>query len=483
MPKKYAFFLFLFFSYTAYSQDSLDYRVDLFGSVSSGKYTPFWMTSNTYGIVPLRPNNGYARGDLDWKHSFLSEVQIETEADIVAAVKHTSSFWFQQLYAAASYRNMVLFIGSKERYTSMLDKNLSMGDMTFSPNARPSPEINFSFSDYTTFPFTKRYIKFKADFAFGKALDNNYILRTKVLGATYTLNTLYHHKSLYIKWEDPTDRFPFFGIIGLEHAAQWGGRLSNFGNQPSSLKDLIRIILCHGGNSDATLGDQINVLGNHLGTYNVKIGFQGKKVQAALYKQHYYEDKSGLEMANWRDGIWGGEITFFNQQYLQKIVVEYLQTTNQSGPFLFLKYDWILYPKARGGGNDSYYNNGGYPNGWSYFGRAIGNPILTSPEYNADHSLGFEDNRVKAYHLGFDGNISDEVSYRTLFTEMSGWGTMTKPFLQKESDFSSLFECTYNPKKQKNWRFAVQVSFDIGDMYSDNFGCSVKISKSGIIGK
>jgi len=41
MLKKYAFFLFLFFACTVYSQDSLDYRVDLFGSVSTGKYTPF----------------------------------------------------------------------------------------------------------------------------------------------------------------------------------------------------------------------------------------------------------------------------------------------------------------------------------------------------------------------------------------------------------------------------------------------------------
>ena len=59
------------------------------------------------------------------------------------------------------------------------------------------------------------------------------------------------------------------------------------------------------------MSDQINVLGNHPGTYNVKIGYHGKMFQAALYKQHYYEDKSGLEMANRRDGIWGGEITFF----------------------------------------------------------------------------------------------------------------------------------------------------------------------------
>jgi len=483
MLKKYICFLFLFFVYTAYSQDSLNYRIDLYGSASSGKYTPFWMTSNTYGIVPLRPNNGYVRGDLAWKHSFSNDLQLQAEADVVATTKQTSSFWIQQLYAAASYRNIFFFIGAKERYNSMLDKNLSMGDMTYSTNARPSPEINFAFPNYTTLPYTKGYIQFKGDFAIGKAFDNNYILSTKNPGATYTINTLYHHKSLFFKWEDPNDHFPLFGIIGLEHAAQWGGWVSGFGDQPSSLKDLIRIILCHDGGSDATMSDQINVLGNHLGTYNVKIGYKGKTFQAALYKQHYYEDKSGLEMANWRDGIWGGEITFFNQTVLQKMVVEYLQTTNQSGPMHFLYYDWVLYPNSRGGGADNYYNNGGYLNGWSYFGRAIGNPVLTSPEYNDDHALGFKNNRMKAYHLGLEGKLSEEFSYRTLFTEMSGWGLMSKPFLTKETNFSSLLECSYHPKKQKDWHFAVQVSFDTGDMYGDDFGCSLKISKSGIIEK
>jgi hypothetical protein len=41
----------------------------------------------------------------------------------------------------------------------MLDKNLSMGDLTFSTNARPIPEINLAFPHYTNIPFTKEYLQ------------------------------------------------------------------------------------------------------------------------------------------------------------------------------------------------------------------------------------------------------------------------------------------------------------------------------------
>ena len=489
MLKKYISFLLLLFSFTCYSQDTLDYRLAFFGTASSGKYTPFWITSNTYGTVPLRANSGYIRGDLAWKHSFLSDIKLEAEADVLTAAKNTSSIWIQQLYAAAAYRNIYFFVGAKERYNSMLDKDLSMGDMTCSTNARPIPEINLAFPNYTNLPFTKGYLQFKADFAVGKSFDNNYILRTKDayglavknLEPLYTINMLWHHKSLFLKWEDTSGRFPFVGILGLEHAAQWAGwtNFGKFGQMPNTFKDLIRVVLAQNGDSHSILGEQINVLGNQLGTYNIKIAYKNKKFQAALYKQHYFDDKSGTELANWRDGIWGGEITFLNQPFLKKVVLEYLQTTNQSGPLHFLFYDVKLFPNARGGGDDDYYNDYCYISGWSYFGRSIGNALLTSPEYNANHALGFENNRVKALHLGLKGNITSEFSYRTLFSGMYGWGTSYLPFTKRKDNFSSLIECNYQPEKRKGWQIGIQAAFDTGDLYGNNFSCSLKISKSG----
>jgi len=486
MLKKYFLFLIIFFVYTAYSQNTFDYRFDVFGYAGIGDYNPFWVTSNTYGTVPLRPNSGYLRGDLSWKHLLNKDIKITAEADFLTAAKHTSSIWIQQLYAAVYFRNNIrLFIGNKENYNSMLDRNLSMGDMTYSKNARPMPEINFAFTNYTNIPFTKEFLQLKGDFAIGKSFDNDYIRRTKKPDALYSVDMLWHHKSLFFKLEDPDSAFPFYGILGIEHAAQWAGwtNYGDFGKSPASFRNFIRIVLCENGDSDAEQGEQVNVLGNHLGTYNFKLGFKNKKFQTSLYKQHYFDDNSGLELANWRDGIWGGEITFINQPFLKKIVVEYLNTTHQSGQLHFLFYNPELYPNARGGGNDNYYNNYFYVSGWSYFGRGIGNALLTSPEYNKDNDLIFKNNRVKAIHLGLEGEISSDLSYRTLFTKMQGWGIPYLPFTKRKDNFSSLIECIYKPDKQKGWEIALQASFDKGDLYGDNFGCSLKISKKGLIDK
>jgi hypothetical protein len=475
--------LFLFFSCIAHAQQKLDYRFDGFGSATKGNYTPFWMSSNTYGTVPLKPNNAYLRGNLTGSYSFSKKLKLEAEADVITAAKHTSSFWIHQLYAAVSFRNMRLLVGAKENYKSMLDKNLSMGDMTYSTNARPIPEINWAFPDYTTLPFTKGIVQFKGDFAVGKSMDNDYIFRTKNQDALYTYDILWHHKSLFLKGEDPDDRFPLSAILGLEHAVQWGGwsNYADFGKYPSSFMDFFRVMIPQGGGSQSIEGEQINALGNHLGTINMKLAYKAKTFQAALYKQHFFDDNSGLEMANWRDGIWGGELTFINQPFLRKMVLEFLQSTNQSGPMHFLHYEGHSYSRVRGGGNDDYYNNEFYAGGWSYFGRSLGNPLFASPEYNDDKTLYFKSNRLKVIHFGLQGNFSPELSYRTLFTGMHGWGTFNRPFLKQKNSFSSLIECIYKPEKYAGWQITLQFAFDKGGLYGDNFGCSLKLSKSGSI--
>ncbi|GHT54229.1 hypothetical protein FACS189451_06020 [Bacteroidia bacterium] len=477
--------LFLFLPFGSFAQRELDYKVETFGSMSSGNYTPFWMVSNTYGIVPLKPNNGYVRGSLTWEQSLNKNFQWEAGVDLIGAAKHSSSFWAHQFYAGFSFHALHVTVGAKERYNSILDKDLSVGDMSFSTNARPIPEVNIGFPEYTKVPHTKGIMKFKADFAIGKSLDNKYILGVKNSTTAYTTDILWHHKSLFLQWADPKEKFPWSFTFALNHAVQWGGWTSynDFGKLPGSFKDFVSIVLGKSGSGNALEGDQINVLGNHQGTLNVQLDYKAKDFLASLYKQHFYEDNSGLEYANWRDGIWGGSVAFNHCPFLKKIVLEFLNTTNQSGPMHFLDYNNFDGRHYRGGGNDDYYNHFYYTSGWAYYGRALGNPLLTSPEYNADGSLRFNNSRLKAIHLGMNGNIASGFSYRMLFTQMYAWGRMYIPFLNRKNNFSTLLECTYAPEKWNGWKIGVQFAFDRGNLYGDNFGGSVKISKSGGIGE
>ncbi|GHU90110.1 hypothetical protein FACS1894155_08020 [Bacteroidia bacterium] len=471
----------VFFTYHLHilAQDSLTYRIDAFASVAAKDITPFWMVNNTYGTVPLRSNNVYGRGDVYWSHYFNKDISIRSEIDLERASHHSSSFFIQQLYTSLSYKSLNLTVGAKEYYNSILYKNLSLGDFTYSPNARPIPEINLSVPEFVTVPYTKGILQAKGDFAVGKSTDSRYIERTVQPGKDYAKNILWHHKSLAIRLYDPKQHFPLSLIFGVVHAVQWGGWTSEegLGKLPHSSRDFYRIVMGKGGGDDASLGEQINVLGNHLGTYNLKIGYTNRNFDISAYKQHHFDDRSGMDYANWRDGIWGMECTLNNQIYLKKIVIESIYTLNQSGPMHFLTYN----RPARGGGNDDYYNHTQYISGWSHWGRSIGNPLLTSPEYSKDGIIYFQNNRVKGLHIGLEGIISTSFSYRILATGMYAWGRSSYPFLKRKDDFSSLFECNYIHPRLKDWKFSIQSAFDTGDLYGNNFGCSFKISKSGRI--
>jgi hypothetical protein len=191
-----------------------------------------------------------------------------------------------------------------------------------------------------------------------------------------------------------------------------------------------------------------------------------------------------MEFANWRDGNWGIECSFSKQSFLKKIVLEYIQTTNQSGPFHFpFRKEFPQETKVRIGGADNYYNHGYYTSGWSHFGHAIGSPLLTSPEYNRDGMLGFKDNRIKALHGGLKGSFSSGFLYRVLGTAKYGYGRIGMPFLKRLYALSGLVECSYICPKSKGWEFGIQFAVDKGSIYDNNIGCLFRIAKTGKVVK
>jgi hypothetical protein len=461
------------------------YKLEMFGSAAYQSTTPFLMHSNTYGTVPLDANNGGLRGGVNGFYRFNPNLSLEAGVDYL--VRNTDGInynrgkinsCFQQLYLSLDFNAFRLKLGSKEDYHSILDPALSSGDGMLSTNARPIPEINLSIPEFTAVPFTRGYLQVKGDFAAGKFIDDKYILSLINEKSSYVQRRLLHHKSIYLMLKK-TQAQSFFLILGGEDYAQWGGWHSKFGDQPQTLSDFWRIIKGSEGDERATVGDQINVLGDHLGTYSFKTGYTHSDWELSVYKQHFFTDKSGMEFANWRDGIWGIECTL-PLPYLKKWVFEHFNSTNQSGPFHF-PFSLPGRPdlKTRYGGGDSYYNHGLYSTGWSYFGRAIGNPLITSPEYNTNGSLGFNDTRIKAYHIGINGNISSNLSYRFISSYMEGYGTHGNPYLKKKQSFSNSLECNYVYPKWKNWTFTIQFAADAGDMYTNNLGCLLKIKKIG----
>jgi hypothetical protein len=463
------------------------YNIYAFSSFSTGGQTPFWMVSNRYGVAPLKANSGYLQAQVFHRRSLGSRFGFYAGIDMAAATRQYRSVSVQQLFAELAYDWLCLNIGSRggaDYHVSLMDASLSSGDMVLSPNARPIPEINLYASRFVNVPWTGGWLQVKGNFAVGRSFDADYLESFRQVRQDYIRHLLWHHKSFYFRINDTEGDFPVSMVTGLRHMAQWGGVSTNpvAGTQPHSLKDFMRIVIGKSGGNDASLSDQINVLGNHYGAYDVRLGYAhpGGGASLYVYYQHFFDDASGLKFDNSLDGLMGVQVDISACRWLNRILIERLNTMNQSGAFHFIDFDHDKYP-GYGGGGDNYYNNGEYTTGASYFNRSTGSPLLVSPEYNADGRLGFRHNRVVAWHLGAEGRMADDVSYRLLCSNVEGYGTAYAPALKRLRTLSFATEVSYSV--QNSWQFSVTLAADKGDLLGDHLGIGISVTKTGFLQK
>ena len=69
--------------------------------------------------------------------------------------------------------------------------------------------------------------------------------------------------------------------------------------------------------------------------------------------ENFYDDFSGMGKFNGWDGLWGIEYKKKDNQLISGLVLEYFQSTNQSGPMHGLDDSEV----KKTGGADDYYNN------------------------------------------------------------------------------------------------------------------------------
>lgn len=461
------------------------YRAEIFGSAATGLNTPFWITSNQYGVVPLNANNGYGRAGVFHQQTFGKGFRWGAGLDLVGSAPRYKNFYIQQVYASIGYKCLELTVGSKEQYESLLDRQMTTGDIMQSANARPMPEVNLQVPEFTVIPLTKGWLQFKGNFSVGRTFDNDYLEEFTKGRQVYVKNVLWHKKALYLQLKDTRGDFPLSAYIGIQHIAQWGGTSTNpkIGEQPHSFKDFIRVVLGREGGADATQSDQINVLGSHNIGYNFALAYNAKSWTLKGYHQHITSDKSGTEFYNGFDGLWGLQLDLPEFQWVNKVIFEYFTTMNQSGPFHYITFDHDKHP-GRGGGGDNYYNNGEYVAGMSYFNRGTGSPLIPAPEYNTDGRLGFKSSRVRDWHVGVAGQLSPQVSYRLFCTVMRSYGTPYSPFLKRKEGVSLLADVTYTHPKLPGWKFGGSIGADTGDVFGESStGFSLKVSKEGILKK
>lgn len=464
---------------TRSGQDSVSYFVEAKATFSGGDYTPFWLVNNLQGLGSVEKNNGYVRGAVFKAIDDNKRFSWGAGLDIAAGWNLTAPFSIHQAYAEVKYRSIDAFLGSKEIWGQFNNPKISSGNLFYSGNAMPVPQLRVGFFDYADFWGAKGWFAVKGYIAYGMFTDTDWQKSWAAPGSKRTADVLYHSKGLWLRGGN-TSVFPLQGEIGIEMATQFGGKSYKDGQtikMPHGFKNWVKAFFPSYGKRETFKGEQNTIEGNMLGAYDIVVSWLPKGDWGVkAYYEHYFEDQSQMTFEyGWKDGLYGIEATLPANRFVSSVVYEYLYTKDQTGA---VNHDATSSIPEQISGRDNYFNHSVYQ-GWHHWGMAVGNPLVLSPVYNPDHTLFFRTTRIEAHHLGFSGNPTPEIDYRVLLSYSRNWGTYAWPFPEIENSFNSLVEISWKPSKLKGWYFKGALAFDTGDLVGKSFGGMVTIGKSG----
>ena len=449
--------------------------------ISTNGETPFWLRANQYGILPNQSPIFTLRGSVssDYKKAITKEDQYKLSKfdwgyglNIVGNVGKENQFLIPEAYVKVKYGAFEIYAGRRKEIFGLVDSTLSSGSYIWSGNALPMPKVQISTPNFVPLPFTKGFLSFKGNYAHGW-FENS---RTDVK------NFYLHQKSLYFKLGKPDWKFHFYG--GFNHQVQWGGVLlypdpknefSIDGQVGSSLNDYVNVVT---GKSLAGVGDTtknggndaFNRSGNHLGTIDFGFDINTNNFSILCYRQSIFEDGSLAYLSNIADGLNGISIDIKKisdaKIRIQKIVVEYLNTTIQGGIGGSQETD------ARLRGQDNYFNNGVYRNGWIYNHQTIGTPFITQDEDSIIQSI--FNNRVESYFIGIDISAF-KIPLNVKFSYTNNYGTYGNPLPLKEQ-LNTFIQASFNLKN--NFNLLTSIANSSGSFERNSLGVAVILRKT-----
>ena len=425
-----------------------------FGSyASSGKDLPFWMVSNLNGVFTMK-NSTYQLFQFGVERGLvqdpLKKWGFTYGANLVYGYAGASDFQFNQYWLGVRYKWLVMKTGAQPDPILYSGLSSTNGNMDWSNNAHPLPGISLSTNGYVPFFFCKKWFSVKALYAENLLLDKHYVE-----------NAHLHHKYAYGRAS-----FNRWKIsVGLDHWAYWGGTSPDYGKLPGFENYLKYIIGLRGGQNSPSQ-DKLNVAGNSLGIFVLTIEKKYRDFTLTFYYNHPFEDRSGLEMDNIPDGLWGLHFNLKKEKsFLANIVYEFQNTMNQSGTYNMVEIGNT--GDRTGRGNDNYFNNWIYKSGHVHYNRMMGTPVFI-PVIGANGiSAGFDNTRIQLHHFGFSGWLSNRMSWRSLLTWSRSFGTYDTENVNYPvplDEFSFLTEGVYHLK-----RFPIQLNIGIAGDYGERF--------------
>lgn len=471
---------------------------------TTNKVVPFWMRSNQYGSVPLSGASGSLLGRIskdydsndkdnrklvDWGFGFEGR----------ANGGKGSNLTIIEGYLKGRLGVFQLKVGrSKDVMGLTGDTSLSSGSFVQSGNALGIPKVEISIPDYYNIPILGKLFSFKGNFVHGWLGKTKILDRISSLDGTllYKIDDRYpksffHQKSLYVRFGKPDWRLKLYG--GFNHQVYWGNERQVYkGNFKLSPVETFFYVAT--GKTYGAPGVPTSKIGNQIGSIDVGGEYQFDEVNIMLYRQTFYDVGALSKLANIVDGLNG--VTISNNYYdkesndgfqWKKILLELFYSKDQAG------YPWSTPTKS---GDEDYYNNFYYLNGWSYKSKGQGNPFITTRRdartgqaYN--ESDYFINNRVVALHLGFETkynsiNFKAKASYSKNYGTFgtSKYGSTTGEIKGPISDdlfipVSQLSLYLEGIKALKNGlNVGIAAAVDNGKLLNNSTGMYMKLSKT-----
>lgn len=427
---------------------NIHYQTEAGAYLSTSGQNAFWLRSNQYGTVPLESQIATFRAGL-WKDYQIISKQTDSSSNrksqivnpkfsygyglqAVANVGKANQLLIPEAYVKMRYGIFEIYAGRRREIFGLVDTALSSGSYIWSGNALPMPKLQISIPEYTSI-LGHGLFSIKGNYAHGwfgnQGMVKNYYL---------------HQKSLYGRIGKPNWRVKMYG--GFNHQVQWGGTalfpIDNLQPPIQLLSDwqaYIKVVtgksVNYGNRPNTVYNEAFNRIGNHLGSADIGAEIELNKAKVLIYRHSFYEDGSLYYLNNISDGVYGLSIALKQKHNLSinKICLEYLQTSNQGGS----GDGGGIIPQLRG--HDNYFNNSIYQDGWTYHKFIIGTPLLTPlnniketliEKYGSLNTPYIVNNRVEAWHLAISGQYKSlHFQSRIVNSKNTGFGNQFS-FLQ-----------------------------------------------------
>ena len=491
-----SFCVMILISVSSYAQSgwTLHWEGNAYLNGSTGEYLPFWQRTGHDGVLPYTSSAVITAG-ADFKYRSVNGVFFETGANL-AGQTMAGSAWnssgvkgiVDRLYVSAGWRMLHMDVGMKPRKRELGDLSLTGGNIIYTGNTRNIPGIN-AWSDWIWFE-KGHWFGIKGNFAHYQMIDPRCIADAMIHNKSFAFKVALGRK---VDFE-----------AGLDHWAQWGGVSPAAGKRPSSFNDYIKVIFAKRGGKGATLSDQQNALGNHLGREYIRLTWRAATFDMVFQYDLPFEDGGQvIKLEPFPDGVYTLKFSFKEKQRLvNEVLYEFANTTWQSGPVHdrpatqeemtkdYGKYvywqdpEHHYYGKMVPGGIDDYFNNSEYKSGWTYYGRPICLPLMIPFAPGEDGiTHGIVSNRVRAHHIGLKG-MAWRLPYAFKATYSSNWGRYQGKdqgfFASHPKQLSLALEVELSEQVTKiPVAFVVGAYGDFGQVYHNTAGLSLRVIYSG----